>query len=94
MNKQGVESSDGYILQRVHRFYYEYREGDHRLRVDIEPGDEAYDIYLNSFKNWLPPYDSEPISKELSLKLQKRVSKALWFMGTPHSFVWANSGPI
>src|SRR5262245_39999601 len=36
LNKQGVESNQGFVLQRVDRFTYEYRERDCRMRLGGE----------------------------------------------------------
>jgi hypothetical protein len=40
LNKQGVKSSTGYVLQSMHRFYYHYIEGDHVMEVNVERGIE------------------------------------------------------
>ena len=65
LNKQGVKSDEGYILQRMHRFYYHYIEGDRHMQVNIEPcfdkqNKHSITIYTNSLIRWLPlmPYNS------------------------------------
>ena len=36
LNKQGVASDEGFVLQRVERFYFEYREANRRMRLNGE----------------------------------------------------------
>ena len=91
LNKQGVQSSEGYTLQSMHRFYYHYIEGDHRLQVNVEPFTDDKDrysegVYLDSLKQWLPPHEKEPISPERREEIQGRISAALKFMNIEHSF--------
>ncbi len=86
LNKQGVKSDEGYILQRMHRFYYHYVEGEHCMQVNVEPGPHIETVYLDSLKCWLPPFDKEPIALERLKEIQHRISAALTFMGTEHRF--------
>ena len=91
LNKQGVQSSEGYTLQRMHRFYYHYIEGDHPMQVNVEPftdnkGGYSEGVYLDSLKRWLPPNDNEAISPERQQEIRQRISAALTFMGIEHSF--------
>lgn len=38
LNKQGVQSDAGFIVQRTGRFSVEYREGDRAIEIIIESG--------------------------------------------------------
>ncbi|WP_396615431.1 hypothetical protein [Lysobacter soli] len=38
INKQGVESADGFVVQRSGRFTEEYRENDRSITIDVESG--------------------------------------------------------
>jgi hypothetical protein len=86
LNKQGVESSSGYMLQRMGRFYYHYKEGDHVMRVNIEPGVEYQEIVWDKTVRWEPPHDSERVSSEQITAIEKNISDALTFMCTAHIF--------
>jgi hypothetical protein len=41
LNKQGVQSDKGYIVQRVARFEVEYRESKKKISIYVEPGYSA-----------------------------------------------------
>ena len=91
LNKQGVKSAEGYIFQRMHRFYYHYIEGDHCMQVNIEPcfdkqGNHSLTIYTDSLTRWLPPHDQEPLSRERIVQIKQRISSAMTFMSIAHDF--------
>lgn len=91
LNKQGVKSSDGFILQSVHRFYYHYIEDDHIMQIDVEPGRFKSGLYherifLNSKNRWLPPYEAESVTEQKLAEIKKNISDALDFMQISHSF--------
>jgi hypothetical protein len=86
LNKQGVESSSGYMVQRMHRFYYHYIEGDHTMVVNVEPGLEYEEVIWDRNGRWQPPHQSEEIPQERLTEIQKNISTALSFMKTPHVF--------
>jgi hypothetical protein len=87
LNKQGVESSSGFALQRVERFWYEYREADHVMRVMVEPGTLDEEIDEESIARWLPPYESEQVTAQKKVHIEANISDALTFMGIKHRFV-------
>ncbi len=92
LNKQGVQSSNGFILQSMHRFFYHYIEGPKRIQVDVEPlqdekGNYYEGIYSDSIRKWLPPHDHESVSHEQSDRIRRNISAALVFMGTAHKFM-------
>ncbi len=85
LNKQGVKSSKGFVLQSVDRWGYHYIEGDHVMRVDVEPcrtsSDKYYEeVYLDSFTKWMLPHDGELVSPEKSEAIRKNVETAMKFM--------------
>jgi len=86
LNKQGVESSEGYVLQRMHRFYYYYTEGECVMQIDVESSIKCTVIYMDQKAKWLPPHDSETIQPQRLADIQRKVSAALDFMETPHIF--------
>ena len=62
LNKQGVKSDTGFILQRMERFVYHYVENEHVMIIYVEPftNDKGYfeTIDKGSIDNWQPPYDN------------------------------------
>lgn len=91
LNKQGVESDKGFILQGMHRFYYHYTEGDHVMIVYVEPLKRADNSYYErvskkSIGAWQPPYEQEVISKTKADQILKNIDEALSFMQIEHVF--------
>jgi hypothetical protein len=86
INKQGVECTDGYVLQRMHRFYYHYKEGERVMVVYTESGVECTVIFLDGKAKWEPPHSSEKISHQKLDDIQSNIASALTFMKTPHVF--------
>jgi len=91
LNKQGVESTTGFVLQSMHRFYYHYIEGEKRMQVLVEPftdkrGNYLETIDLKSLEHWLPPYADAPIDEKQRGEIQRNISDALRFMGIDHRF--------
>jgi hypothetical protein len=90
INKQGVTSSDGFTVQRMHRYYYHYIEGEHVLRVVVEPcrdpDTRQYSeiVAEDSFAAWQPPHDNEPLTPERSAEIRLRFFDALSFMEIEH----------
>lgn len=81
INKQGVESDEGFVFQRMHRFLYHYIECDHILKIDVEQDIKKKDVYFESHPKWEPPFTREAISQEKADVIRCRVEKALKFMG-------------
>lgn len=91
LNKQGVESSRGFVLQSMHRFYYHYIEGDKKMQVFVEPftdkrGHYLETISLKSFDHWLPPHADDAIDAGKRDEIRKNISDALTFMDIDHRF--------
>ncbi|MFA7368421.1 MAG: hypothetical protein WC334_02130 [Kiritimatiellales bacterium] len=78
---QGVESDEGFVFQRMHRFWYHYIEGDHVLKIDVEQDIKNKDVYFESRPKWEAPFTREAISREKAAVIRCRVEKALKFMG-------------
>lgn len=92
LNKQGVQSSDGFVLQRMHRFYHHYIEDDKILKIIVEAcwdKDNRYfqEIITDSIIEWLPPHDGLIIDENNKKRIMKNISDALTFMGIDHKFV-------
>ena len=77
LNKQGVESSDGFVLQRVDRFHYHYIRAGNHLKIIVEPGVNAEEISSNSL---------ETLSPEMQASVKCDLIQALDFMGIRHRF--------
>ncbi|MFI5444299.1 hypothetical protein [Polaromonas sp. UC242_47] len=56
LNKQGVSSSEGFVVQSVDRFSIEYREGAQVVTVAVEPGSfgggPSVSIEPDAFSHW------------------------------------------
>lgn len=87
LNRQGVESDDGYVLQRMHRFYYHYVEGGKTLEVAVELGGKFEEISSASFSKWQTPHDGEALSLDEQARIKANVQAALRFMNIRHRFV-------
>lgn len=92
LNKQGVESSEGFVLQRMHRHYYHYIEAGKVLKVIVEPcrdhnsGEYYEEISIQSLHAWESPCHTALSSQEQS-RFQANIGAALAFMGIRHRFV-------
>jgi hypothetical protein len=91
INKQGVQSSDGFIFKSESRFYYHYIEEDMVLQVYADgyfDGSNHFRvvIYTGSIDKWLPPYDQNQISDSERERIRNNISEALSFMGIDHRF--------
>ena len=87
LNKQGVESNTGFSLQRVDRFTYLYTEGDHILRIVVEPSLKVYDIFLDENPVWEEPFQQDTIDKTKRSLIKNNISSALDFMKNKHRII-------
>ena len=78
INKQGVESSEGWTFQRVDRFHYHYMERELRLKIPVE----SNEIFLGKILTWQSSIRTEPISTEKQGEIKSRILEAIKFMGT------------
>jgi hypothetical protein len=89
LNKQGVKAEAGYVLQRMHRFYYHYVEGDHVLKVDVESNLKGEVIFLDSDPHWESPHEDDPIPSDKLKEIEERICDALRFMGIRYKILKA-----
>ena len=97
LNKQGVESTDGFVLQSMHRFYYHYIEFDRALKIFVEPcrtssGGYYEEVLIASNPIWEAPNEALPLSAVERSRIQDNVAAALQFMGIQHKFVGLGAG--
>jgi len=81
LNKQGVQSDKGFIVQFVGRFEVEYQEGEKIISVYVEPGYTAdnkfcLNIESNSFVAWA---DGTPIPEKKQKEILKNFTEAMEF---------------
>ena len=89
LNKQGVESDEGFALQRVDRFAWEYHEGPRRMRLEGESlfaglGSASFGFGFDATwrsANWQPPFDATPVSDRDRDRIVQNIHRALAFMG-------------
>jgi len=83
LNKQGVKSTKGFIVQFTGRFTAEYKEGLKKITIELEDGklpDGRYCeiIGSNSFLKWDEGF---AISKEKQAEILQNFKDALAFQG-------------
>lgn len=56
-----------------------YREGDHTLKVGVEPlrGDAGWAIYLDTFRQWEPPFAQEIVTWDEIFRIRQNIVRAL-----------------
>ena len=83
LNKQGVKSSKGFIVQRTGRFTAEYQEGSRKISVNLENGMLSNGkfceiISSNAFLKW---DDGSFIEKKKQDEILKNFIEAMEFKG-------------
>jgi hypothetical protein len=78
INKQGVESRDGFRVQFTGRFSLEYRNGSFVMECYAEPGAPEKWVEVPEL-----PYGN--LTAERRAEIVNRISAALDFMGVPHT---------
>ena len=82
LNKQGVQSDRGFVVQRTGRFSAEYRDVDKLVTLEVESGLSGGMPCLildpHAFTCW---DDGTPIDREQQELLFQNVSEALDFQG-------------
>jgi len=81
LNKQGVQSDKGYIVQVTGRFTIEYREKNKVIEVYVEPGilDNGRFCTIiepHAFHKW---DDGTPINKDRQMEILKNFTDAMEF---------------
>jgi hypothetical protein len=85
LNNQGVASSDGYELQRVDRFHYQYKESGKVLNLVVERSLRCEELTLPP--SWEPPHQDAPLTAQEIAKVRFNVGAALDFMKLQYRFV-------
>lgn len=83
LNRQGVKSDKGFIVQSIGRFTIEYKEGSKCISVEVDNGrlpDGRFCeiISPDSFSKW---DDGTPVSKEKQKEILKNFTDAMEFQG-------------
>jgi hypothetical protein len=79
LGPNSVKSDDGFSLSRISRDRMEYKEGNKRVLVGVEPGD-GLAIYPSTIEWWEIEGDKEYISKEDRTQIVKNICDALTFL--------------
>ena len=80
LNKQGVESDEGFSVQFTGRFTADYREGAKRITVDVEGGPNGNLMYTRScFRTWAHPHWE--LNEEDQERVVQNFREALRFQG-------------
>jgi hypothetical protein len=73
LNKQGVQSDRGFVVQCIDRFVIEYREGARVMSVLTEPGmyDGKFCVIVDpqAFRRW----DDDPADVTIPLERQQEI---------------------
>ena len=82
LNKQGVCSDQGFVVQRTGRFSAEYREGGKKITFYVENGltggSHCIIVGPNAFIRW---DDGTPIKQERQILIFQNVKEAVEFQG-------------
>ena len=85
LNKQGVESDTGFIVQRTGRFTCEYRESGRVLEVEVESGvigqQPCINIKRDAFASWNVAGVKHDIPEEEQLRMLQNFKDAMEFQG-------------
>ena len=85
LNKQGVESEAGFVLQRTGRFTCEYIEGGCSLELEVESGlmgdTPCISIARNAFSQWRGALLGGETLAEQEARLIKNFKDAMTFQG-------------
>lgn len=84
LNKQGVQSEKGFVVQSIDRFAIEYREGARKRSVYVENGRTAggalcVEIAPNAFAQW--DGDQTVLSLEKQSEMLQNFRDAMKFQG-------------
>jgi hypothetical protein len=93
INKQGVRSDKGFVVQRTGRWSIEYREGNRVLIFGVdgeslatdESGRTIQTIRINPFPRWEPP--DEFITEERRQEIIENLKEAIIFEKMVPKFV-------
>lgn len=85
LNKQGVQSDRGFIVQSMDRFTIEYREGARKISVEVERGmlgdKPCVSILPSAFDRWDDDPEWKTIPPEEQDKMLANFTEAIEFQG-------------
>ena len=85
LNKQGVQSDQGYVVQVVDRFCVEYREANRVLSVEVEDGikDGRYCLIVSPgcFSRWDEMQLHESLDGDEQARIERNFREAMEFQG-------------
>ena len=82
LNKQGVQSDLGFIVQRTGRFTCEYREGPYAMEFGVESGGSSMiDVSSTDLKKWKGPLLPGETSTQQYDRIRRNVKAAMEFQG-------------
>jgi hypothetical protein len=85
LNKQGVQSDEGFIVQFTGRFTCEYREAGRALEVEVESGFMGNQLCLNirrdAFAQWRGAGFLNEIPVEEQTRMLENFKAAMAFQG-------------
>lgn len=85
LNKQGVRSDSGFVVQCTGRFTYEYREGGRCIEIEVEDGHVAGEpcisIRKDAFAKWDQGSPFYETPREEQEQLMRNFRDALEFQG-------------
>lgn len=83
---QWVKSALGFETGFSGRFELEYREGDHLLKIPVEPLINGDLIQISRAEAWEPPYETEKLSTDGRERIRRNIAAALRYLRVGHSF--------
>ena len=81
LNKQGVESDQGFVVQFTGRFTCEYRENNKILVLEIEDGFYGTQPCINVRRNAFEVWNGKNISLQQQQQIINNLKSALEFQG-------------
>ena len=85
LNKQGVQSDAGFVVQFTGRFICEYREGGRILDLEVEDGvigqQPCINIKRDVFESWNVAGVKHDIPEEQQLRMLQNFKDAMEFQG-------------
>lgn len=84
LNKQGVESDEGFIVQVIDRFHVEYREAENALTLEVDIGfvggvSPCVILKKNAIQRWGGEHSSSSFSDDRKQQILNRFIAAMKF---------------
>ena len=78
---------EGFIVTIPDIHYVYYIEGNRKLTMEIEGAEDPeghiyWYLYTKSMSGWLPPYETQILSRQERQKIHNRIVDSLRFLGT------------